>query len=769
MPVSPESRRLCRVTLLVLALTGLFCGLAAGAVVRGDVNRDGFVNAVDVQIVISVVLGGESPFLRLTDLDSNGQVNAIDLQLVIQAVLGYSIPEYVTPEIRVQVMNAVKARLDDLPANPTAEEVLAVAAKAIAKRPEFEATGSSAELGIAWGRFPGGATYIVDAKGRPVHGSPPVVSHAKGAVAEVYTEPIQFSAPPLGMQGAPAAPFSRTGIPAGPAVLFQVLEASDYANVAAQISPWLLEAGYSVTANPEAGGSVEDLKKVDGPAFFYMGTHGITAPLLSSPAEGAPAYSSAILTTTASTAEAQAAYAEDLADQSLVMVEEALLLPGVERRFFFTSRFVTKYMTFAPNSFVYMDCCSSDHPNGTRLKEAFFEAGASLYAGWSKDVTDAACAESTPFLLCRMLGAPAPDGQDQGAPRRPFDHETASTELHLRGWDVDRYHPLFDSWGDEYVARLAVTENPSGGGWLRPSIECLRVDEYPAGASSGQSELIVRGSFGTDPGTGPFHPARRVTCGGEELSIVSWSLEEIRATMPIHGPGSAGDVVVTTQGIKSNAVPLTEWWVTLVYRTGAVPGSGSTAYTEFSIDCHLRYDIHGWRETPTSDLQFALSEIDDPPTQFAANSYGSFRCGGDTSFYNPETGNFMYKVIYGGSGSLPYLASGSGNGCWGSTRLRYEMTASGQPPTLFIDGAVFAEGYPKTSHILGSVDENGNPIVERWRVALNEYSNGTIVVSQGEVFRLVVGEDGVIEAGESGDLTWQRTLPRFQPTIATPR
>lgn len=667
----------------------------------------------------------------------------------------------ITPEKRVQAMDAVRAALETLPDNPTSEEVFTVAAEAIAKRPEFEATGSSAEFGIAWGRFPGGTTYIVDANGRPEYGSLPAVSNAEGALAEVSTEPAQFSEPPFGVWEAPAVSSSQTGIPAGPAVLFQVLDTGSYANIAAQISPWLLEAGYSVTANPETGGSVEDLKKVNGPAFFYMGTHGVTAPLLPTPAEAAPTtYSSAILTTTEPTPEAQAAYAEDLADQSLV-IEEAILGKVLVRRFAFTSRFVAKYMTFAPNSFVYMDCCSSDPSWTTLLKDAFFEAGASLYAGWSRDVTDSACAESTPFLLCRMLGTPAPDGQDQGTPpRRPFDYGDAFAELHLRGWDID----TFDFGHD---AELAVTEGPSGGGWLRPSIECLRVDEYPTGASSGQSELIVRGSFGTDPGAGPFHSARSVTCGGEELSIVSWSPEEIHATMPIHGPGSAGGVVVTTQGIKSNATPLTEWWVTLVYHTGAPPGSGSTAFTEFSIDCHLRYDIHGWRETATSDLQFALSEADDPPTQFAANSFGSFRCGGDTSFYNPETGDYMYKVIYGGSGSLPYLPSGLGNGCWGSTRLRYDTIASGQPPTLFIDGAVFAEGYPKTSYVLWADGHISNE--EQRRVALNEYSNGAIVVSQGETFRLVIGEDGVIEAGESGNLSWQRTLPRFQPTSATPR
>jgi len=663
----------------------------------------------------------------------------------------------ITPEKRVQAMNAVRAALEGLPDNPTGAEVLAAAAKEIGKRSEFEATGSSPEFGMAWGRFPGGATYVVDVNGWLGHNSPPADSDTKAA-PRLFDAPAPLPESVLDAPSALAAAPSPTGIPAGPAVLFQTLD-KEYTNIPKQISPWLLEAGYSVTENPRAGGSVEDLKKIDGPAFFYMGTHGMIVKLFPTPAENVPyAHSSAIMTTTEATAEAQAAYAEDLADQSLVMVEAGDLLQGTVRRFFFTSRFVLKYMTFAPNSFVYMDCCYSDHPEATRLREAFFETGASLYAGWSIIVADRACAESTPFLLCRMLGAPAPDGEDQGPLRRPFDYGDAFAELCLRRWDVDH---------DGYGAELTVTQGPSGGGWLRPSIECLRVNEYPEGASAGQSELIVRGNFGTDPGTGPFHAARTVTCDGEDLSIVSWSPGEIHATMPFSGPGSAGDVVVTTQGIKSNTVPLTEWWVPLVYRVDAQAGSGSTAFTEFSINCHLRYDIHGWRETATSSLNFALPEADDPPTHFASDSYGSFRSGGDQTFYVPDTGNFMYKIIFGGTGSLHYLPSGIGNGCWGNTRLRYQIIASAQPPTLFIDGAVFAEGYPRTSHILWPDGRISNE--EQRRIALNEYSNGSIVVSQGEVFRFMIGEDGVIEAGESGNLRWERTLPRFQPTSATPR
>jgi 6-phosphogluconolactonase (cycloisomerase 2 family) len=52
-----------------------------------DINNDGYVNAVDVQVVINGALGVDlSPFY--SDVSEDGVTNAIDIQLVINAVLG---------------------------------------------------------------------------------------------------------------------------------------------------------------------------------------------------------------------------------------------------------------------------------------------------------------------------------------------------------------------------------------------------------------------------------------------------------------------------------------------------------------------------------------------------------------------------------------------------------------------------------------------------------------------------------------------------------
>ena len=55
----------------------------------GDINGDGVVNAVDVQLVINAALGIEGEFNA--DINGDGVVNAVDVQLVINAALGIQI------------------------------------------------------------------------------------------------------------------------------------------------------------------------------------------------------------------------------------------------------------------------------------------------------------------------------------------------------------------------------------------------------------------------------------------------------------------------------------------------------------------------------------------------------------------------------------------------------------------------------------------------------------------------------------------------------
>ena len=55
---------------------------------RGDVNRDGGINAVDVQLVVNAVLGLPVTAPHNPDINGDGHHDALDVQLVVNKVLG---------------------------------------------------------------------------------------------------------------------------------------------------------------------------------------------------------------------------------------------------------------------------------------------------------------------------------------------------------------------------------------------------------------------------------------------------------------------------------------------------------------------------------------------------------------------------------------------------------------------------------------------------------------------------------------------------------
>lgn len=77
-PVSPASQWIMQMV--------AFRTASAGAVPTCDLNSDGIVNFLDVQIEVNQVLG----VIACTngDLDGNGRCDVVDLQRVINAALG---------------------------------------------------------------------------------------------------------------------------------------------------------------------------------------------------------------------------------------------------------------------------------------------------------------------------------------------------------------------------------------------------------------------------------------------------------------------------------------------------------------------------------------------------------------------------------------------------------------------------------------------------------------------------------------------------------
>jgi len=112
--------------------------------------------------------------------------------------------------------------------------------------------------------------------------------------------------------------------------------------------------------------------------------------------------------------------------------------------------------------------------------------------------------------------------------------------------------------------------------WHGIFIERLTADEE-------NEMLTLEGGFGEDPG-----PAlRSVTIGGMAAEVVRWWGPTVQCRLP---PGWKGDVVVEADGVKSNAVPLTEWVVPIIFidRTDMFGSYQATV----SATCRFRGDVH---------------------------------------------------------------------------------------------------------------------------------------------------------------------------------
>gem|GEM_PF-3881701 len=72
----------------VLWVTEVDYGLSSS--LPGDLNADGSVNALDLQLEVNVILGTETntTIKAKADLNGDGQANALDLQQLVNKVLG---------------------------------------------------------------------------------------------------------------------------------------------------------------------------------------------------------------------------------------------------------------------------------------------------------------------------------------------------------------------------------------------------------------------------------------------------------------------------------------------------------------------------------------------------------------------------------------------------------------------------------------------------------------------------------------------------------
>ncbi|HQK93113.1 MAG TPA: hypothetical protein PLD23_06390 [Armatimonadota bacterium] len=649
---------------------------------------------------------------------------------------------------RSDAIDAVEAHAASLPGGDHAATLASVAAY-MRSHPEFAESGVSEEYGCTWARFVDGRILVFRDDPPPTAGESIVGD--RGCTGTL-----------------------RTGQPVGKARVLQCL--SGYVDATPWLRDWLRSAGYDVSADLE-NPTVERLRSVQGQdGVFFISTHGGGGV-----AERGQGPLFCLMTTTPVTDENDRRYESDLKDHSL-MILDCLGTPTTRvRRYAITAKFVRDHMRFGPNSLVYVDACYS---NDREFREACFDAGASLYAGWTGAVLDWVSARAALFMFDRMLGANATTASEV-PPQRPFDYARAYSDLVTRGWHRNPTGIMPSaaeaSCGRDLIVNptvptLVFTPGPTGDcGALAPSIEFAKVDELPDDAPPGTSHLTVFGQFGDDPGEGQ----RSVTLDGTSLRVLSWTPCEVTCEIPATGPGFSGNVQLAHRGHRSNVVPLTSWWVRVHYALDYFDGACTD---EFDLLIHLRFDVHGYRREPADQRwRYPLAQFDhyESGLSVGQDSSGTWSASGQWSETWPVTGgdNPEYATRYhqyAGGGNLAFgPPTVGGSYVAGTAQLRFDTGthSSGvvvEPPrTLYIRLRLSAGATGKTDTVSmstgpGSITEP-SPLSGLSDVEMDLIIDDNYHIQAGRAL-------AVPSLGESaGVVQWLESVPTNAPDAATAR
>ncbi len=317
--------------------------------------------------------------------------------------------------------------------------------------------------------------------------------------------------------------------------------------------------------------------------FLDVATHGIIGG-------ASPNIEYYWLSTTPDDAASEKTYAADISARRVVSgialtvsQGQALVLPSLA----FTPNFLTAHVTFNPGAIVDNESCFGQSPLiAVNVQGILQAAGVGRYYGWTKEVDGDDADETDAFIFDRLLGEQSPGvtGLDTYVtqftpPQRPFPLDqidgvlasekrstkiqTAQNESYLvsdKGFSINLGAPPI---GDKTAAKMIITD--FGGENLAnapieyglPSIAQMQVAETPSAGT-----LIILGTFPTAEGTVQITDAK----GVHALPVTTWATNNVVATLPAGGSGSAGAVeVLSAGGQVSNAVPLTQWSGQLTY------------------------------------------------------------------------------------------------------------------------------------------------------------------------------------------------------------
>jgi hypothetical protein len=500
-------------------------------------------------------------------------------------------------------------------------------------RPEYEASGIS-KSGSVWARFTDGRVVGLlrsqDAKGRPIRGSGGGGQSSPGQDPKAYAQDDKKS---MFMM-----PSSRQVRICSHPTLAKPDRSGTTEVLPAQVEKWFEAAGYTV-AHGDA--TIEGLIKTSGDGVFYFDTHGGNFPIGGEDVVD-------VASNTEADDEHEVLYADDLKENRIhnVVIRGYPGL-GLAGWYAFTPSFVTEHMSFADNAFVFLNGC--DTAANESMRNACFEKGASVYAGWTTSIGDDQAYRASVFLFDRLLAANryVPEAPKQ----RPFEFGAVYRDMRSRNYDTglgllsDAEKPPFDD------ARAGAPQDPSPASQLtrdkatsllaihhksghvftglRPSIAELVVFET-------LEELHLLGYFGARQGS--------VKINGHAVTVKSWKQDTVTVALPSSGPGSAGPVVVEVDGRQSNTVPLTEWRGQFRY-TQEDNSNGPSLKKTATFTLHIRHDVHAYRLVPHEEPHANSAKRGFTLLSAAKDSKVEWAFSG-----NATSKNFSYELT--GSGAL---------------------------------------------------------------------------------------------------------------------
>lgn len=385
--------------------------------------------------------------------------------------------------------------------------------------------------------------------------------------------------------------------------------------------------------------------------------------------------------------------------------------------------FFGKHMTFGKNAFVCINSCHS-----LPAKDSFGPPKPA-FAGWTDKTLGSDAFRAGRYLFDRLLGAnraksfhPYTLDLGEDPPQRPFSYFRTLEAMMASGLNTSQV----EEDGITTIASLGI-QSGDGFGILAPSIQRMWVDEV-------NEQLQIWGLF-----DGQAQSATAVTWNqNTALQVVSVAADRIVCALPISLKPSVGDIQVRQRGHRSNAVPLTEWWVTgtlVKWFAKGVPTPSATT----EINLHFRADVHESRPLPhAKPVHFPTS------AQLAKDSHAKVLRASGTYHYPPDTAPGSVEWMLNNPVDVPFtrLHGTLGIGADGHCQLTAGALAGSTMTVVNRDG----EGNFLSTYL-------SEPGTRSFPPGETRISWSTYLINSGHGSA----------AGDSGTFSWSVALPVHPP------